>query len=122
MRKKSPPLTFLFLFRNSLSVPDLPPEQMEALFDKWMTWMRSLKARGHYLGGNPLEDAPAKVLRGKRGAKATDGPYAEAKEVVAGYMLIAAKNFAEAVKISRDCPGFARGIKMEIRQIAPLAR
>jgi hypothetical protein len=112
--------TFMFVFRNPVDQPDRSPQEMQQNFQKWMTWIEAMKAKGQYLAGEPLEDDPAKVLRGPRGAKATDGPFAEAKEVVAGYMLIAAKNFADAVKIARDCPGYAVGGTVEVRQIMPI--
>jgi hypothetical protein len=112
--------TYMFLFRNPADMPEASPEQMQQNFQKWMTWIQAMKAKGQYVAGEPLEDDPAKVLRGPRGAKVTDGPFAEAKEVVAGYMLIAAKNFAEAVKIAKDCPGYALGGTVEVRQIMPI--
>jgi hypothetical protein len=112
--------TYMFLFRNPADMPDPSPEQMQQNFQKWMTWIQSMKARGQYLAGEPLEDTPSKVLRGPRGKSVSDGPYVEAKEVVAGYMLIAAKDLAQAVEISRDCPGFDVGCTVEVRQIMPI--
>jgi hypothetical protein len=112
--------TFMFVFRSPVDQPDGSPQEMQQSFEKWMIWIRSMKAKGQYLAGEPLEETPAKVLRGPRGGKATDGPFAEAKEVVAGYMLIAAKDFAEAVEIARDCPGYARNGSVEIRPIMPI--
>jgi hypothetical protein len=120
MSKKTDPATFLFVFRNQADKPDPPPEQMRQTLEKWMTWIQTMKANGQYLAGEPLEDTPAKVLRGPRGSKVTDGPYAEAKEVVAGYMLIAAKDFADAVEIAKDCPGYTVGTTVEVRQVMPL--
>jgi hypothetical protein len=35
---------------------------------------------------------------------ASDGPYAEAKDVIGGYFVIEAKDAAEAETIARDCP------------------
>jgi hypothetical protein len=120
MNKTSNAPTFMFLFRNLADKPDPSPEQMQQNFEKWMTWIKSMKAKGQYLAGEPLEDNPAKVLRGPRGGKVTDGPFAEAKEVVAGYMLIAAKDFAQAVEIAKDCPGYAMDTTVEVRQIMPI--
>jgi hypothetical protein len=110
----------MFLFRNAVDLADPSPAEMQQTFEKWMTWIKEMKANGQYLAGEPLEDNPAKVLRGPRGAKVTDGPFAEAKEVVAGYMLIATKNFAEAVKLAKTCPIYARGGNVEVRQIMPI--
>jgi hypothetical protein len=49
----------------------------------------------------------------------TDGPFAEAKEIVGGYMVVAAENSDRAVEIARECPGVVRpGASVEIREIA----
>lgn len=122
MSDKSSAPVYLFVFRNPADMADPTPEQMQQIFQKWMTWIAAMRAKGVYLGGDPLEDNPAKVLRGPRGAKVTDGPFAEAKEVVAGYMLIAAKSFDEAVTISKDCPGFDVGGTVEVRQVMPVPK
>ena len=48
----------------------------------------------------------------------TDGPFAEAKEVVGGYMVVAAESSDAAVEIARECPGVVRpGSIVEIREI-----
>jgi hypothetical protein len=46
----------------------------------------------------------------------TDGPFAEAKEVVGGYWIIQAKSKEEAVEWARRCPG-TDGCFIEVRQI-----
>jgi hypothetical protein len=48
--------------------------------------------------------------------KITDGPFAEAKEVVGGYWMIQAKSQAEAVEWARRCPANP-GDVIEIRQV-----
>jgi hypothetical protein len=49
-------------------------------------------------------------------AKVTDGPFAEAKEVIGGYWLIQAKSKDEAVEWATRCPG-ADGDIVELRQV-----
>jgi hypothetical protein len=120
MSPKASTPTYMFLFRSPADQPDPSPAEMQQSFEKWMAWIQSMKEKGQYLAGDPLEDTSAKVLRGPRGKSVSDGPFAEAKEVVAGYMLITAKNIEEAMSIARDCPGFARGATVEIRQIMPI--
>jgi len=110
----------MFVFRNSAAMGNMTPEEMQQSFQKWMAWIKTMKAKGQYLAGEPLEDEPAKVVRGPRGSRISDGPYAEAKEVVGGYMLIAAKNFKDAVRIAKACPGLARGGAVEVRQVMPI--
>lgn len=111
----TPPPTFMFLFRESTS-PEMSPES----FQRWMDWVERMRARGQYVSGEPLEPAPGSVLRGQENVVVTDGPYAEAKEIIGGFMLIRAANLAEAVTIARECPGLPDGGSVEVRQVMPL--
>ncbi len=55
---------------------------------------------------------------------ASDGPYAEAKDVIGGYFVIEAKDAAEAEAITRDCPHLASspGNWIELRPIEDLSK
>ncbi|MBI5771436.1 MAG: hypothetical protein HZA93_26920 [Verrucomicrobia bacterium] len=117
--KKTAP-TYMFVFREPATPPDWTPGQMQQIFQQWMDWVARMRAKGQYVAGDPLEPAPARILRGLRGTKVTDGPFVEAKEIVGGYMLIKARSLAAAAKIAQDCPGFAHGGSVEIRQIMPV--
>ena len=111
--------TFMFVFRSPVDWPDPAPEQMQQSFQKWMNWIQDMRAKGVYLAGDPLEDTPSKVLRGP--GKITDGPFVEAKELVGGYMLIKAKDFAHAVEIAKGCPfDTGGGQVVEVRQLRPI--
>lgn len=119
-KKKTTAPTYLFVFRSPADMPDQTPEQMQQSFEKWMTWIEAMKAKGQYIAGEPLEDLPGKVLRGPRGARVSDGPFAEAKEVIAGYTLIRARSIAQAATIAKGCPIYAVGGSVEVRQIMPM--
>ena len=56
---------------------------------------------------------------GAAGALVTDGPYAEAREVVGGYFTVRAADYDGAVAIARDCPHLAHGW-IEVREIEPV--
>jgi hypothetical protein len=119
MSQKNPPPTYMFVFRSPVDWPDPAPEQMQQAFQKWMNWIQEMRAKDQYIAGDPLEDGPAKVLRGP--GKMTDGPFVEAKEIVGGYMLIRAKDFAEAVEIAKGCPfDTGGGQVVEVRQLRPV--
>lgn len=107
---------FLFVFRDPVGMPDPTPEQLEQLF----AWMEGLKTDGRFLAGAPLTPQPARVLRGPRGVRSTDGPFAEAKEIVAGYMIITASDFNSAARIAQGCPILAAGTSLEVRPVAPM--
>lgn len=48
----------------------------------------------------------------------TDGPYVEAKEVIASFSIIQAANYDAAVAIARECPG---DFTIEVREMAGYA-
>jgi hypothetical protein len=49
---------------------------------------------------------------------ATDGPFAEAKEVIGGFALVNAKDRAEAVEFARRYAALFDAVEVEIRQVA----
>ena len=110
---------YLLLFRHPEGGPDPTPEEMQQIFGKWMNWLKSMKAKGQYVGGDRLDDG-GKVVRNPRGATVTDGPFAEAKEIVGGYIIGAAASLAAATEIAKGCPGLDNGTIVEVRPIEPL--
>lgn len=47
-----------------------------------------------------------------------DGPFAETKEVIGGYMIITANSLEEAIEVARECPGVVTpGSSVEVREI-----
>jgi hypothetical protein len=48
----------------------------------------------------------------------TDGPFAESNEAIAGFFIIQADSFDEAVEIAKSCPGLDYGQTVEVRAIA----
>ena len=52
--------------------------------------------------GQPLEK-PGKVVKGKN-KTVTDGPFAEAKDVVGGYTLVEASDLEQAVRALEGLP------------------
>ncbi len=105
---------FLLLLRHSGQMP--APDELEALMQKFQRWVDSMKAKGQFVCTNGLEFT-GKVIR--TGGVVSDGPFAEAKEVVGGYIVIAARSLAQAVQIAKRCPGLKQpGTMIEVRPIA----
>jgi hypothetical protein len=77
-----------------------------------------LAARGQYLGGNPLHPTSTatsvRVRDGKR--LLTDGPFAETREQLGGYMLIDVENLDEAIAFAARGP-LARVGTIEVRPV-----
>jgi hypothetical protein len=66
-------------------------------------------------GLHPPAEGASVSFDGTAGATVTDGPFAEAKEVVGGYWLIQARDKAEAVEWAKRCPG--RDCRIEVRRV-----
>jgi hypothetical protein len=120
MSQDNNPTRYLFVFRFAEDMPDPTPEEMQQMHQKWTDWIQGLRKNGQYVSGDPLEDAPGKVLRGPRGGQATDGPFAEAKEVMGGLIQVTARDFAHAVELARGCPSLGGPFSVEVRQIKPM--
>jgi hypothetical protein len=79
-------------------VSQVPP----ALFDVMGEFVEEYAKKGMFIDGaglKPLKNATRVRLAGGT-IKVTDGPFAEAKEVVGGYSLIEAGTHAEAVELA----------------------
>lgn len=110
---------FLFLFRNENHGNNpQSPDAMQQNLEKWTEWLKQLTQEGKLNGGQPLENT-GKVVSGTA-KKITDGPFAEGKEIIGGYLLIKADSLDEAVSISKDCPIFENDGSVEVREIQQL--
>jgi hypothetical protein len=89
------------------------PEEMQALQAAWGTWMQKFSSA--IVTGDGLK----RTGRLLKGGLVTDGPYAEAKEIIASYGVIQADNYDAALAIVRECPAAAAGSgwSIEIREM-----
>ncbi|MHB8637119.1 MAG: YciI family protein [Fimbriimonadaceae bacterium] len=105
---------FLFLYRGRDEAAT--SEQMENTMRRWAAWMKELSEAGHVITlGHPLQNSGA-VVRGQD-RLVIDGPFAEAKDVIAGYTLIKAKDLAEANELAKGCPILDVGGTVEVRPV-----
>jgi hypothetical protein len=83
-----------------------------------MKYNEELVKAGVMLGGEGLHPPSmgARVSFPGGKAKVTDGPFAEAKEVIGGYWMIQAKSLQEAIEWAKRCPG-SENETIEIRQV-----
>ncbi|MDQ3109096.1 MAG: YciI family protein [Bacteroidota bacterium] len=109
---------FLYIFRGGQALAGSSPEVMQHHMGKWMTWMENMAKTGKYVGGQPLEGG-GMVISGSKMTR-TDGPYAEGKEIVGGYLIVKAADLAEAVLLSKECPVYDYEGSVEVRPIQVL--
>ncbi len=109
---------FMMLFRH-IPNPEYQPSQedIEQEIKKWQDWIGSIAAQGKFKSTNQL-GYTGKVV--KPGDVITDGPYAEVKEIIGGYIMVDAENEADAVEMAKGCPILDVGGHVEVRAIMEL--
>lgn len=110
---------FVFLFRSDEQAVDAAmgtPERAQKSLEKWLAWIHQLEVAGHLKDpGQPLERSGA-VVHGKP-KLVTDGPYAEAKDLVLGFVVISASDLSQAVRLASGCPIVEGGGSVEVRPV-----
>lgn len=109
---------FLLLFRMDITTKEAQPTpaQMEIYMQKWGEWINSIAEQDKLSGGNHLS-TEGMVL--KPNNIIMNEPYTENKESIAGYILVEAADFDEAVKLAKGCPILqGEGTSVEVRKIA----
>ena len=108
---------FVFLYRGGNRPTS--PEEGQQVMQKWMAWFKDLAAKGHVVDrGQPLERGGKLVQAGTKAV--TDGPFAEAKDVIGGYTLVKAADISEAAELAKGCPVLDRGGQVEVRPVMKL--
>lgn len=107
----------LLIFSNPAN-PHIAAEEMEGVMAEVGALMDELTASGEWIGGEALADpAQAKTVKVRDGRPAiTDGPFAEAKEHLAGYCLFDFETEERALEIAARWPD-ARTIGVELRPL-----
>lgn len=90
------------------------------VYGRMLKFADDLRARGQLLAVESLnsQDRAVRVQVREGRAQLTDGPFAEAKEMVGGFFLIDCKTRAEAVAIAQQCPA-AEWCTVEVRGVGP---
>jgi hypothetical protein len=101
-------------FQEAMGTPERAQKSLEA----WLAWLAKLESTGQLKSpGLPLERS-GKSVRGKE-LEVTDGPFAEAKDMVLGFIVIRARDLEEAVSIAKGCPIVLGGGAVEVRPVMP---
>ena len=105
---------FLMIFRSETPQNQPSPEEMQQSINQWQDWIGGIAAQGKFIGTNALTPIGSTV---HADGVITDGPYTETKEIVGGYLLCKASSLEEAIELSKGCPTFQNGGKVEVRQV-----
>jgi hypothetical protein len=90
------------------------PAQMQEMFAVFNAWKEKFKDNIIDMGGKLSADGKVVTAAG-----ATDGPFIESKEIVGGFMIVAAETYERAMEVAREGPGVMMpGSSVEIREIS----
>lgn len=113
---------FVYLFRapeaeqrEHMGTPERAQQSMQA----WMAWLGDLESKGHLKNrGQPL-DSGGRVVRGKK-KTVTDGPYVESKDIVLGFIVVEARDLAQAAELAKRCPMLEGNGSVEVRPVCEM--
>lgn len=97
----------------------IPEVKRDAIMEEYRAFEQELVKSGRYRAGAKLgPSSTAKTIREKNGTSATtDGPFAETKEQIGGYHLVACKDLDEAIDIAKRIPTLPVGGTIEVRPV-----
>ncbi len=90
-----------------------------AYWKAWQSYSQAVNEK--VVGGNVVDNAQSAVtLRVRSNERVVqDGPYAESKEALGGYMIFEVKDMKEAMELAATCPAAATGA-VELRPIVEM--
>jgi len=92
---------------------DKSPQEIQKAIDDFYVWHARLVDEGKMKRGQRL----AREVRMVSRQGVTDGPFAEAKEVIGGYWFVLARSLDEAAELASGNPCLACGLSYEVRPI-----
>jgi hypothetical protein len=115
-------MRFMIIVKNNPVTENAPPPP--EMFEDMGKYNQSLVDAGILLAAEGLTGSKdGAILTFKKGGKfeVKDGPFTEAKELVAGFWIIQVKSLEEAVEWAKRIPGFADGEHVEVRRVAEIS-
>ncbi len=86
----------------------------------WRAYYKALVEAGIYVGGDPLQlpetGTTVRLKEGKR--RVQDGPYADTKEQLGGFIILELPSLDAALDWAARCPAASAGT-VEVRPLAP---
>jgi len=97
--------------------------EVDACVDESLAYDEALRRSGHLIVAQALQPVEtATTIRVRHGKlSTTDGPFAETKEQLGGFILIEARDLNDAIQVAAKIPLARRG-RIEVRTIKELQR
>lgn len=106
----------MLLFRGPHWDKGLSTGELQQAMNEMVAWFERLNERGKIKGAQPL-GGQGRIISGTDRQFVVDGPFAESKEAVGGYLILQVDNLGEAVEIARAMPTLRYGMSVEVRPI-----
>ena len=107
----------MLLFSSDEWYKKLSHDEIQKVISQTKAWFDRLRADGKVKGGQALVRKGA-IVSGKNGRLMSDGPFAESKEAIGGYLLLDVETLEEAIAIARTNPALSYGTSIEIRPVS----
>jgi hypothetical protein len=108
----------VLIYNDPRLLGELPTEEFNTTMRGCLGKADGMRQRGALLDSQMLEDtSTARSIRVRKGrVEVTDGPFAEAKEVLGGFNIIEARDMDEAIALAMEFPWAATGC-VEVRPV-----
>jgi hypothetical protein len=109
------------IYFDEQTLDALSKTELDALIDEALAYDEVLRKSGHYLASDALQPVQtATTVRIRQGkVSITDGPFAETKEQLGGFILIDARDLNDALQVASKIPPARLG-SVEVRPIKEL--
>jgi len=112
----------LLIYDREVDWAKLAEQDKGRLYQEYGAFTEDIKKSGHHKAGDPLHPTSKAATVRVRGGRTvtTDGPFAETREQLGGYYIVAAKDLDEAAAIAARIPTSRTG-SIEVRPIMEMA-
>jgi hypothetical protein len=109
------------IYYNEANLAALSKPEFDALVEEALEYDQGLQKNGQHIFSSALQSVQtAATVRLNNGASfTTDGPFAETKEQLGGFVIIEAKDLNEAIRIGAGLPPGRLGC-VEVRPVMEL--
>jgi hypothetical protein len=106
------------VYQDDQRIAALPDKELDAIVSGCTAWIGDLERSGHHVFSAGLQALSTAITLRERSGKisSTDGPFAETKEHLGGFSIIAARDLNEAIAIASKLPAAKIGT-VEVRPI-----
>jgi hypothetical protein len=106
---------YLLMFTGKEWWNQLSAEQVQEVIDQSKEWYGKLAAAGKVKASQALAREGATVSHAR---VFSDGPFAESKEAIGGYLLLEAESLDEAIAVAKGNPSLRHGTTIDVRPLS----